>query len=266
MARQWLAQATHVLVAAGAGMGVDSGLPDFRGPEGFWRHYPLFRSMGWTFEDAASPKAFRVAPAMAWGFYGHRLTLYRTTEPHEGFHRLRKATESQSVFVVTTNVDGQFQASGWPEPGVLEQHGSIHWLQCTIPCSDDVWPAADLTVALDDRGLWRGDFPRCRHCNAIARPNILMFSDAAWIGRRTEHQRERFRGWINNCGTDNLLVIEIGAGCAIPTLRRLSERLHGNGARLVRINPRDGQVPEGAISLPMGAREALTAWLDAGEI
>src|SRR3990167_565644 len=84
-----LADADALIVAAGAGMGVDSGLPDFRGREGFWRAYPALREAELDFTQIAAPKAFRTAPERAWGFYGHRLALYRRTTPHAGFALLR---------------------------------------------------------------------------------------------------------------------------------------------------------------------------------
>ena len=51
-------------------------------------------------------------------------------------HWLRNRAVS---FVVTSNVDGQFQKAGYPEERILEVHGSIHWLQCTTPCSRRIW-------------------------------------------------------------------------------------------------------------------------------
>ena len=100
-----------LLVSAGAGMGVDSGLPDFRGPEGFWRAYPPFRKLGLRFEELASPRWFSDDPPLAWGFYGHRMNLYRATAPHAGFGILRRLAEEKErgAFVFTSNVDGHFQ-------------------------------------------------------------------------------------------------------------------------------------------------------------
>ncbi len=77
-------------------MGVDSGFPDFRGAEGFWRAYPAFREKRLDFSSMASPAAFRTMPAHAWGFYGHRLALYRRTVPHAGFAILKRWGESMS--------------------------------------------------------------------------------------------------------------------------------------------------------------------------
>ena len=56
----WLREADGLLITAGAGMGVDSGLPDFRGQEGFWRAYPALRHQGLSFEDMANPVRFAV--------------------------------------------------------------------------------------------------------------------------------------------------------------------------------------------------------------
>src|SRR3984885_8471643 len=97
-----------LLIGAGAGMGVDSGLPDFRGSEGFWKAYPPYAKLGLSFLDMANACLFRDAPRVAWGFYGHRLNLYRQTAPHRGFYQLLDwaARKSHGAFVYTSNVDG----------------------------------------------------------------------------------------------------------------------------------------------------------------
>src|SRR5881394_3773567 len=102
-ARRAIADAAAMLIAAGAGMGVDSGLPDFRGPAGFWRAYPAFEKLGLRFEQIANPHWFRRDPHLAWGFYGHRANLYRATKPHDGFDILLKwATAKKDFFVFTS--------------------------------------------------------------------------------------------------------------------------------------------------------------------
>ncbi len=74
-----ISSSSGLLITAGAGMGVDSGLPDFRGNSGFWKHYPALGKLRMNFTDIANPAAFRDNPRLAWGFYGHRLKLYRDT-------------------------------------------------------------------------------------------------------------------------------------------------------------------------------------------
>src|SRR5207245_5238982 len=83
-----LATADVLLIGAGAGMGVDSGLPDFRGTQGFWRAYPPYEKLGLDFASVANPRWFASDPELAWGFYGHRLNLYRSSRPHDGFRIL----------------------------------------------------------------------------------------------------------------------------------------------------------------------------------
>jgi len=104
-AARLIAAADGLIIAAGAGMGVDSGLPDFRGNAGFWRAYPALAEARIAFEDIASPDAFRASPARAWGFYGHRLNLYRRTVPHAGFSILQAIAGrlAQGSFVFTLN-------------------------------------------------------------------------------------------------------------------------------------------------------------------
>ena len=109
-AAELIAQADALLITAGAGMGVDSGLPDFRGKEGFWRAYPALGKRGISFEEMAQPQWFFEDPAMAWAFYGHRQRLYRETKPHDGYRMLRDWARAMPAgyFVVTSNVDGHF--------------------------------------------------------------------------------------------------------------------------------------------------------------
>ncbi|CAL8475654.1 NAD-dependent deacetylase [Caballeronia sp. S22] len=234
----WLRDADGLLITAGAGMGVDSGLPDFRGREGFWRAYPALRHQRLSFEDMANPTRFAEHPELAWGFYGHRLELYRATVPHEGFEILRRWSDRMrhGAFVFTSNVDGQFQKAGFPEQRVHECHGSIHTLQCLDVCTTDTWSATEFhPVVNEETATLESPMPRCPRCGALARPNILMFRDYGWINVSYEKQRERLDAWIS--AVSNLVVVELGAGKALPTVRRFSER--NARQQLIRINPRE---------------------------
>lgn len=253
-------RARALLVTTGAGMGVDSGLPDFRGDQGFWKAYPQYERLGLSFVDCANPAHFERDPAFGWGFYGHRLALYRETVPHEGFAILRRWAERRALpaFAVTSNVDGQLQKAGFPAPLVLEIHGSIHHLQCLGPCQPAIWRNEE-QVPVDPETMRARKLPRCPRCAGVARPNILMFGDYGWLDRRTRQQEERFDAWLAEHGGDGLLVVELGAGTAIPSIRRLSERLGGRGAGVVRVNPREPEIAAPHLSLAAGALEALRA-------
>jgi NAD-dependent SIR2 family protein deacetylase len=254
-----LGAAQALVVAAGAGMGVDSGLPDFRGDTGFWRAYPLYARLGISFVDAANPEHFERDPRFGWGFYGHRTNLYRQTVPHEGFALLLSWIERfrLAAFVATSNVDGQFQKAGFPEASVLEFHGSMHHLQCTRPCSDRIWENRE-TFRIDENSMRADQVPLCSRCGAVARPNILMFGDYGWIDERTRQQRERFNKFLALQNGKRIVVVELGAGTAIPTVRAMSERIGAfSRARVIRINPREPQISAPHLSLPCGALEGL---------
>ncbi|MCK5855547.1 MAG: NAD-dependent deacetylase, partial [Sulfurovaceae bacterium] len=174
-AREKIAEADVILITAGAGMGVDSGLPDFRGDEGFWKAYPVIKDLGHSFVDMANPQWFETNPKLAWAFYGHRLNLYRETLPHEGFYLLKELVESKKdYFIFTSNVDGQFQKAGFPEDKIEECHGSIHHFQC-VACGQGIYSAKDETIDVDMIKFEALNIPKCPKCNEIVRPNILMF-------------------------------------------------------------------------------------------
>ena len=257
-----IAAADAVFVTAGAGLGVDSGLPDFRGNAGFWRAYPPFAQLGLSFVELANPVWFARDPALAWGFYGHRLELYRRTAPHAGFEILRRwcARAPRGGFVFTSNVDGHFQQASFAADRIVECHGSLSHLQCTRPCGDEIWTApAALGFDLDPATMRaRAALPRCPHCGALARPNVLMFGDGSWVSHRTAAQEARWHAWLRERAEARLVVIELGAGDAVPTVRQTSEAVAAPpGATLIRINPREAAGPRGTLSLAGGALAAL---------
>lgn len=250
-----LRNADALLIGAGAGMGVDSGLPDFRGNDGFWQAYPML--YGRPFAQMSTPYGFAHDPAKAWGFFGHRLNLYRVTVPHEGFHILRRIAQRMPLgsFVFTSNVDGQFQKAGFPENIIYECHGSIHHLQCSAGCSRAIWSADNTRVDVDATLTAQDDLPCCPECGAVARPNIMMFNDFDWIDRRSREQEKRYEAWLAGSAGGKVVAIELGAGTAVPSVRYECQR---QGNPLIRINPREHDVScSSSLSLPMGALAAL---------
>ncbi|MBM82948.1 MAG: NAD-dependent protein deacetylase [Planctomycetaceae bacterium] len=254
-AAELIREAGGLLIGAGAGMSVDSGLPDFRGDEGFWNAYPPFK--GRRFAEMSNPVWFHRDPIQAWGFFGHRLNLYRGTEPHAGFSTLLKwANACSSYFVFTSNVDGHFQRAGFDTNRIIECHGSIYHLQCVNLCTHQIWEAADLAIEVDESTIRAaGSLPKCPDCGGLARPNILMFGDWDWIEDRTAEQSRRFQSWQQETRGMKIVSLEFGAGLAIPTVRHQCE---GQMGRLIRVNPREPEVPQGDIGLPIGALEAIS--------
>ncbi len=256
-AAELIAQADGLIVGAGAGMGVDSGLPDFRGRNGFWRAYPALSKRNIRFEDIAQPESFERRAWTVWGFYGHRLRLYRNTVPHAGYTILQEigATKKHGVFVCTSNVDGQFQKAGFDPNRIHEIHGSLHKLQCLKPCTSETWSADSITPEIDpQRGMLKSALPTCPRCGGVARPNALLFDAHDWIDAEYELQAARFERW--RAGVERPVVIEIGAGVAIVTVRRFCEQ---KGVPLIRINPRDAKVRRLTdVGISCGALEGIS--------
>jgi NAD-dependent SIR2 family protein deacetylase len=165
----------------------------------------------------------------------------------------------QGAFVFTSNVDGQFQRAGFDPARILEAHGAIDWMQCTGECGP--FSADGVTVCVDEASMRAGEpLPSCPSCGAPARPNILMFDDWGWDDTRTRVQQDRLRDWLEMTRTCRMVIVECGAGSAIPTVRSFCE----NAARsplttLIRINPREPLVPPRHVGLPVGALEGLQA-------
>jgi NAD-dependent SIR2 family protein deacetylase len=235
---------------------------------GFWRAYPVYQKLGLNFSGLANPRWFEKDPALAWGFYGHRLCLYRATAPHAGFAILRGWAERMphGAFVFTSNVDHHFQKAGFDPQRVVEVHGSIEWLQCTKGCGADPFPldpGNPLPVAVDETTMRAAEpLPACPQCGGLARPNILMFNDGGWDGKRMTAQRDRLERWLKSLGEARVVIVECGAGLAVPTVRHFCEAITGAlDAKLVRINPREPDVPEGRgyLGIPLGALEAFRA-------
>jgi len=251
-----ISQADGLLITAGAGMGIDSGLPDFRGDHGFWNAYPALGKLGMSFTKIANPRSFAQMPDIAWGFYGHRLQLYRKTEPHEGFRLLARlaAKLKHNAVVFTSNVDGHFQKSGVMADRIMECHGSIHHLQCSANCGQMIWRADEFNPEIDEVSCTLlSPLPLCPQCGSIARPNILMFNDFQWDSKRTDWQYANLQVWLSSVRKP--VVIELGAGVAISTTRSFGESI---GCPLIRINPHEADVERrNDISIPLGALDGL---------
>jgi len=253
-------KADALLVCAGAGMGVDSGLPDFRGNEGFWNAYPPYRDLGVSFMSMANPAWFRRDPQFAWGFYGHRRNLYRETKPHPGFAILERWGRAMpgGYFVFTSNVDAQFQRAGFAGDQILECHGSIEHSQCMDYCGAGIVEADDANLTIDVATMKAAaPLPACPQCGSLARPNILMFGDADWEGDRCQRQVGRMNQWFRERSGERIVIVECGAGTGVPTVRLNAESYIDGPDSLIRLNPREPEVPHGQLGVPIGALAGL---------
>ena len=166
---------------------------------------------------------------------------------------------TEGAFVYTSNVDGHFQRAGFDEQQVVECHGSLNHLQCLRDCGQAIWSAEHCKVEVDNSTLRAAHpLPACPSCGNLARPNVLMFGDWGWDSSRTGKQQVCLQRWLLQHADRKMVVIEIGAGKAVPTVRVNCESiLDDRTGQLIRINVRDPETPQGNLSLPMGGLEAL---------
>jgi len=131
---------------------------------------------------------------------------------------------------------------------------AIHHLQCLDRCTDAIWTASDFAPVVDfDNCRMISDMPLCPECGALARPAILMFGDWDWADWRMRLQLARLSDWQRK--VERTVVIEIGAGSAIATVRHFSNT---QAAPLIRINPTEWQVfRQGCVGIPTNALEGI---------
>jgi NAD-dependent SIR2 family protein deacetylase len=236
-------------------MGVSSGLGTFRGiAAGVWP--PLLKHPELDFTDMSNPAWFRKAQGnsdkhdtanFGYAFWAYRYNAYTSSAPHHGYEIAKQWSQLKNVkysFSFTSNIDGHWIKSGWDESSVIECHGSVHYMQCIDTCQKKIWDTNDaLKLNVDPKTDCAIDhLPQCPYCKKLARPNVLMFGDWGFLDNRLEQQtshHEKFKSNIAKAKA-KLLIIELGAGTAVPTVRRESERTFIDSkwtADFIRINP-----------------------------
>jgi NAD-dependent SIR2 family protein deacetylase len=244
-----------ILFTSGAGMGVSSGLGTFRGSAaGVWP--PLLQDPKFDYIDICCPDWFHKPQGnsskhdtanFAYAFWTDRYNEYASTTPHRGYSIAKQWSELDHIkfaFTFTSNIDGHWIKSGWSDASVFECHGSIHYMQCVNNCCQRAWPTnSDLQLKVDPKTNCVNDsLPVCSDCHSLARPNVLMFNDWHFAGQRYNENIGLFNQFISDVATAKakLLIIELGAGTTVPSVRNESERLFTDKrwtAHLVRINP-----------------------------
>lgn len=137
---------------------------------------------------------------------------------------------------------------------VLECHGTLNFMQCGEPCSNGIWASGSLMDGADIDALAPSALPRCPQCGHLARPNFLLFDDNYWIETRTSAQWERLRIWLRP--VQRPVVVEIGAGTAVPSVCMFAESVRGP---LTRINLDESELAGKGVGLRGAALDVLSA-------
>src|SRR5919201_4602650 len=149
------------VVLTGAGVSTESGIPDFRSPQGLWAQFDPF--------EYGSIEAFRADPEKVWRFYAPPFSVLTEAEPNAAHRALARLEEAGLVHaVVTQNIDLLHERAGSRE--VVEVHGSIRTATC--PGCGERYPLERVLELLAE-----ADAPACPACGEIIKPDVVFFGE-----------------------------------------------------------------------------------------
>jgi NAD-dependent deacetylase len=192
----------------GAGISVESGIPDFRGARGLWQKYDP--------EEYAHIHAFYSNPEKVWLMLRDMFELIMTAKPnpaHTGLAELERMGYLSSI--VTQNVDGLHQAAGSRK--VIEFHGSHRTLSC-LKCSQKV-EGSSFTLE---------DLPaRCPRCSSLLKPDVVFFGEPIpWEAQATSFKESK------SCDA----VLVVGTSAVVYPAASIPIMAKERGAKVIEIN------------------------------
>ncbi len=219
-----LRNAGRVVVATGAGMSSESGIPTFRDAlTGLWAHYDP--------EDLATEEAFRRNPARVFGWYARRRRLVRQVVPHPGYHALvHLERRVPALSIVTQNVDGLHHRVG--STRVLELHGSLERFSC-VDARHPFPPDRVPEPAMDGEC----EPPPCPRCGSPVRPDVVWFGELL-------PQRVMTEAWdlAASCG----VMLVVGTSGLVQPAAQLPFIARDAGAVVIEVNPDESGVSAAA--------------------
>jgi NAD-dependent deacetylase len=231
----WAVPVTSVAVLTGAGISTDSGIPDFRGPQGLWTQNPAAERLS-TYEAYLSDPALRRRSWQA--RLAHPAWSAGPNAAHAALARLGAAIDT---WVITQNIDGLHQRAGTPEDRVLELHGTMYRVVC-VGCD----ARSEMAATLDRVRVGEAD-PACERCGGILKSATVMFGQPLDHAVLSAAVRAA-------AGCD--LMLAIGSTLTVEPAASLCSVATDAGARLVIINrdptPYDPLAAE-VIREPIGA-------------
>ena len=223
----------RVLILTGAGVSAESGIPTFRGKDGYWRNLDPTK--------LATPEAFARDPQLVWDWYRERRQRIRNAQPnaaHEAIARLAK--HADEFLLVTQNVDDLHARAGSHQETMVQIHGDIFVTRCSscdFQRDDHEHPPSPLA---SEAGLRRTseqkqegvDVPRCLECDALMRPGVVWFGEQLpW------RELQRVENFLDRAGCD--VVIVAGTTATFGYIVDWALRASRDGGELIEINPED---------------------------
>jgi NAD-dependent deacetylase len=213
-----------VLVLTGAGISAESGIPTFRGPEGYW----TVGQHNYRPEELATASAFKRLPEDIWGWYLFRRGVCARAEPNPAHFALAQLEQrlQDRVTLVTQNVDGLHLRAGNTLPRTWQIHGNIQYMRCHEGCGADPLPVPD-QLPLDwprNRAIGSAQWHhlRCPHCGARTRPHVLWFDECY------DEEHYRLQSSLRAAAAaDILIIVGTSGGTNLPMqIGRLATQRH----------------------------------------
>ncbi len=231
----WLRSASAITVLTGAGISTESGIPDFRGPQGVWTINPQAQALSTIDAYVSAPEVRR----RAWqARRDHPAWSARPNAGHRALVDLERSGRLRAL--VTQNIDGLHQAAGSSPAAVIEIHGTIHEVEC-LTCGD----RTPMPVVLERVNAGEDD-PHCLGCGGILKSATISF------GQSLQPQvLESAVAAARSCD----VFLAVGTSLSVYPAAGLCDYALGAGARLVIVNaqptPYD-QIADAILRDPIG--------------
>ena len=274
-AQRALAECDALLIIAGAGMSVDSGIFTYRGTNGIWNRSIQIGSEMYRYDEISSLKMWKEYPELAWGFKANFYNMMRQAEPHAGYYKLLDYVtnrKNNNYFICTSNIDNYFERTGFDKDKIYEVHGTMKLLQCmdkkcatrngAIECTESHIPTIDADTFIGT------NLPPCPYCSNILRPNVSMFGDYDFYGKPYEFAKKKMEQWLqeNEKKQSKLVILEIGCGINPHSLRMNDGKTMSgewklpkitNLSKMIRLNPDDEDPQHDCIHVHMGSKQGI---------
>ena len=220
-----------IVFLTGAGISAESGIPTFRGPEGYW----TIGSRNFHPTEMATRRAFAEMPEEVWAWYLFRRSVCRAAAPNAAHLALAEleAKLGDRFRLVTQNVDGLHLRAGNTLARTWQIHGNVDYLRCFDECPAVAPMPTALPVAWPkERRL--GDAERaalkCASCAGWTRPHVL------WFDESYDEERFRFRSSIEAAREAAMLVV-VGTSGATNLPSQMCDIVAARGAPFLVIGP-----------------------------
>jgi NAD-dependent deacetylase len=206
----------RVLVLTGAGVSAESGIPTFRGKDGYWRNLDPAK--------LATPDAFSKDPGLVWEWYRERRQRIRNAQPNPAHKAIAKlAQHAQEFLLVTQNVDDLHARAGSSKEKTVQIHGDIFVTRCSR-CD---FKRHDHEHEHESEDI---DVPRCPRCEGLMRSGVVWFGE-----QLPSDELRRVENYLEDGPCD--FVIVVGTTATFGYIIDWALRAVASDGELVEVNP-----------------------------